>query len=121
MESFPFPASYVASIGHLANQELRLNWRKLASAKPPMWPGSLYLFDRSTAAEETRRFAGFRETHQRNDHYFIGNNIAGIVFALDREGRVVIFDEIEASDPDLGIVLASNFEALLGSVASDDE
>jgi len=116
--AFPLSAEYVASAKRFANQELRLDWRKLASMEPPMWPGSLYLWDPARVAEENARLGTFHE--QAAHYYFVGNNIAGIVFALDGNGRVVIFDEMEAGDPSCGIILAPTFEALLATVVRDD-
>ena len=116
---FPLPPSYAASFERLANTSLRLDWRKLAKKKPPMWPGSLYLYASSTAAEENERLTGYRDERHRGEHYFIGSNAAGIVFALDRKGRIVIFDEIESGDPDNGICIAPSFDALLASVEKE--
>jgi hypothetical protein len=110
--AFPLPARYGAAIERFARRELWLD-ALAPKKKPAWWPGMISLFTPVEAIEETARFAELRDEDERDLHYFIGTNTAGMVYALDRDGRVVVFDEHEASDASCAMGIASSFDALL--------
>lgn len=110
--------------------EIWLDWRKLPrrpwtgrpgpDGEPALWPGMLRLFRPGELESENRRFNGSAPPSQEDRMLFIGGSGAGIVYALDREARVIAFDEIEAADQDprLGQVLADSLDELLATRTS---
>ncbi len=61
----------------------------------------ILLWKAKTARVENARIANEK-------FFFIGSNTAGILFALDAKGRVVLFDECEMDEPE---PLAKSFDA----------
>lgn len=120
LKQFPRPADFLSAVQKHANQELRLDWRRLARREPPMWPGSLYLWTLEHQESENLRLREFSNPAQSGSLLFFGTNACGIVFALDRRGAVHIFDEIEAGDVDCGVALAPSFAVLLSSAHVDE-
>lgn len=99
------PPSYLEARARLAKREIPLDWRKLGSRKPPMWPGMICMF---TEQEAERDNARLQPMFEGAPPFFIGSNAAGILFAIDPHDRVVVVDEIEMEFPE---VLAENFDA----------
>ncbi|HSO37543.1 MAG TPA: hypothetical protein VLT33_33690 [Labilithrix sp.] len=108
---FRLPATYLRALDAHANEEIPLDWRALGHRKAPrLWPGSIFMFRRSLLARENRTLG--KRRLDGDPLFFIGTNTAGIVFALDRRGRVLVLDEITVDDD---VVLAPTFAALLAS------
>jgi hypothetical protein len=103
------PPAYLDVRRRLARREIDLDWRRLGARKPRVWPGTLYLFDGADARRENLRLSENVADRWRNRLFFLGNNAAGLLFALDDRQRVVIVDEIELDYP---TVLARDFEKL---------
>lgn len=103
------PPAYLGARRRLARREIELDWRRIGARKPRVWPGTLYLFDAADARRENLRLSRHVGDRWRHRLFFVGNNAAGLLFALDDRQRVVIVDEIE---PDYPTLLARNFDTL---------
>ena len=123
----PFEGAYLAAFKKFGRAEITLDWRKLGRSRwagemtddgsPALWPGALVLFAPKDLAAENARLRGGVPPDVPERLLFIGSNTAGIVFALDPKGRVIVFDELEASeqDPKYGQLLASDLDRLLAA------
>jgi hypothetical protein len=123
----PFEAAYRAAFKKFGRAEITLDWRKLGRRRwtgettddgsPALWPGALVLFAPEDLEKENARLRGGVPPNVPERLLFIGSNTAGIVFALDQKGRVIVFDEIEASEqePKYGQLLASDIDGLLAA------
>jgi hypothetical protein len=99
----------------LAGRTLDLDWTALGTRRPPMWPGSI-IFDKRREME--RRNEELRRRPEAPPVYLIGRNGAGLAFAIDRRGRVVVLDEIEMDYP---VVLAPSLAKFLTSDLSNEK
>ena len=120
-------AAYRRAFEEHGQAEIELDWQKLpqrrwtgrptSDGEPALWPGSLYLWRPQDLEEENRRLSEWTPPEAKGRMLFFGGNTAGIVYALDGEGRVIVFDEIEAGDqdPGLGQVLADSLDELLAA------
>jgi hypothetical protein len=102
------PASYLRARRNLGNREIDLDWRKLGRKEPRMWPGMLWLWTARDARRENSERRPSLDSKLRDRLFLIGTNTAGVVFAIDARGRVVIMDEIEMDYP---VTLGGDFSA----------
>jgi hypothetical protein len=93
----------------MAGRVLDLDWRKIARREPPMWPGSLSLYSPAEARRETRRLGV-------EGLFFIGTNLAGVLFALDVRKRVVLVDEVEREPC---VIVAKDFDRFARAFVTD--
>ena len=120
-------AAYRRAFEEHGDAEIWLDWQKLRQRRwtgragpdgePALWPGMLTLFRPEELQEENRRINEWTPPAAKDRMLFIGGNAAGMVYGLDREGKVIAFDEIEATDQDprLGQVLADSLDELLAA------
>jgi hypothetical protein len=112
------PSGYPRAIAALAGRHVDLDWRKLARKRPRIWPGSIWLWTTAAAAKENASFAPMLDKRLRGDVYFIGTNTAGLLYAIDVRGRVVVIDECEMAYPE---PLAPNFETFVSAFVVEKE
>jgi hypothetical protein len=112
------PPAYLRARGKLAGREIELDWRKLGARKPPVWPGMLCMFDAADARRENLELVPRCGERVRDRLFFFGTNTAGLLFAIDQRGRVVVVDEIELDYP---TVLARDFDTLAGGFLITEE
>ena len=101
------PPSYVRARRKLAGREIALDWRKLGRRKARVWPGVLCLWGAREARRENAERGRFLDEKLQGRLFMIGTNTAGLLFAIDSRGRVVVFDEIEMDYP---VLLATDFD-----------
>ncbi len=113
--NFALPAAYKKALKGHDGGEIHMDWAKLHRKEPPNWPGSFYLWPQEEATAENERLEPL--LYSRGSLYFIGNNVGGQLFALDRKARILVVDPV-AMDDDT-VVIAPSLDALLSCRVSE--
>ena len=103
----PLPATYLRARRTYAKREITLDWRKLAKTKPPLWPGMLFMYSPADVKAETARIEAL--LGEPTPLVFFGTNSAGLLYAFDAKGAVVLCDDCAPDEP---VPLAKTFDQL---------